>query len=110
MIRRPPRSTLFPYTTLFRSRPARSARHAARGAIRAYYTVRVQFLPLAAGFNFDSQAARVRPHAQETRIESKSCAPLLRLAGQCRDHGRAFNDEIRTGPGDCGRGAVGELF
>src|SRR2546427_9367146 len=25
MIRRPPRSTLFPYTTLFRSRPARPA-------------------------------------------------------------------------------------
>src|SRR5256885_3355129 len=25
MIRRPPRSTLFPYTTLFRSRPARKA-------------------------------------------------------------------------------------
>src|SRR5258707_5960264 len=25
MIRRPPRSTLFPYTTLFRSRPARAA-------------------------------------------------------------------------------------
>src|SRR5690349_22206473 len=27
MIRRPPRSTLFPYTTLFRSRPAAGARH-----------------------------------------------------------------------------------
>src|SRR2546427_1969777 len=26
MIRRPPRSTLFPYTTLFRSRPAQRAR------------------------------------------------------------------------------------
>src|SRR5256885_4400934 len=26
MIRRPPRSTLFPYTTLFRSRPGRTAR------------------------------------------------------------------------------------
>src|SRR5260370_26337618 len=26
MIRRPPRSTLFPYTTLFRSRPGRSPR------------------------------------------------------------------------------------
>src|SRR5437773_8338096 len=26
MIRRPPRSTLFPYTTLFRSRPERDAR------------------------------------------------------------------------------------
>src|SRR5438874_6715770 len=29
MIRRPPRSTLFPYTTLFRSRP-RPARHSSR--------------------------------------------------------------------------------
>src|SRR5688572_31296330 len=32
MIRRPPRSTLFPYTTLFRSRPSQSA--AALPAIR----------------------------------------------------------------------------
>src|SRR5689334_24686478 len=38
MIRRPPRSTLFPYTTLFRSRSARSAdrrRAPAAGAPRA---------------------------------------------------------------------------
>src|SRR5258708_26138106 len=35
MIRRPPRSTLFPYTTLFRSQPRRHARrHARRQAIR----------------------------------------------------------------------------
>src|SRR2546425_3343844 len=32
MIRRPPRSTLFPYTTLFRSRPVPRERHAAGGA------------------------------------------------------------------------------
>src|SRR5256885_14764374 len=32
MIRRPPRSTLFPYTTLFRSLAARNARQAARKA------------------------------------------------------------------------------
>src|SRR5258708_13173767 len=31
MIRRPPRSTLFPYTTLFRSRPARA--HARRAVV-----------------------------------------------------------------------------
>src|SRR4051812_49636256 len=31
MIRRPPRSTLFPYTTLFRSRPRRRARRGAGG-------------------------------------------------------------------------------
>src|SRR2546427_3590816 len=30
MIRRPPRSTLFPYTTLFRSRSAGALRHRAR--------------------------------------------------------------------------------
>src|SRR3989454_7692819 len=29
MIRRPPRSTLFPYTTLFRSQPGRTARRVA---------------------------------------------------------------------------------
>src|SRR3712207_8844993 len=38
MIRRPPRSTLFPYTTLFRSRPAQlqlsRSLHAARQAVR----------------------------------------------------------------------------
>src|SRR5689334_24688656 len=33
MIRRPPRSTLFPYTTLFRSRDQRSRMVAARGVI-----------------------------------------------------------------------------
>src|SRR2546427_6877930 len=32
MIRRPPRSTLFPYTTLFRSQPARGALRGSRAA------------------------------------------------------------------------------
>src|SRR3712207_8784918 len=36
MIRRPPRSTLFPYTTLFRS-PARLALH--EGALRRFFLV-----------------------------------------------------------------------
>src|SRR6266481_6997943 len=35
MIRRPPRSTLFPYTTLFRSRPAPSASRASRSSPRS---------------------------------------------------------------------------
>src|SRR2546427_1378927 len=34
MIRRPPRSTLFPYTTLFRSRRRHRARSAASGGLR----------------------------------------------------------------------------
>src|SRR2546426_12235490 len=35
MIRRPPRSTLFPYTTLFRSQPVRGEPHATRTAAAA---------------------------------------------------------------------------
>src|SRR3712207_7956190 len=34
MIRRPPRSTLFPYTTLFRSAPRRAERQPDRGGLR----------------------------------------------------------------------------
>src|SRR3989454_3788693 len=38
MIRRPPRSTLFPYTTLFRSGRGRVRRYRARDSIRARAT------------------------------------------------------------------------
>src|SRR3989442_6131029 len=44
MIRRPPRSTLFPYTTLFRSQPA-----AARFAFVADSPLRARFLRLSSG-------------------------------------------------------------
>src|SRR2546430_10896293 len=36
MIRRPPRSTLFPYTTLFRSEPVPPAAHEQVRGVRAY--------------------------------------------------------------------------
>src|SRR5437870_12315562 len=45
MIRRPPRSTLFPYTTLFRSAhqpQGRGAREAARAARRLHHTGRME--------------------------------------------------------------------
>src|SRR3712207_7532466 len=42
MIRRPPRSTLFPYTTLFRSRPLREGRTAGRILRVVYGILRVQ--------------------------------------------------------------------
>src|SRR6266850_3526043 len=45
MIRRPPRSTLFPYTTLFRSRPRRTARP---GRLRHRLLVAVVPAPVAA--------------------------------------------------------------
>src|SRR5436853_3720993 len=40
MIRRPPRSTLFPYTTLFRSRVPKTHRCAAARALRARHEIR----------------------------------------------------------------------
>src|SRR5260221_10763863 len=42
MIRRPPRSTLFPYTTLFRSLAARRAPRLCAGAGRAHLRLRKQ--------------------------------------------------------------------
>src|SRR3712207_7615289 len=49
MIRRPPRSTLFPYTTLFRSQPPgrrRPAQHAEGGRRRRHLVAAAQGLPV----------------------------------------------------------------
>src|SRR2546427_9558908 len=45
MIRRPPRSTLFPYTTLFRSRPAPHARPALAEAPLVHRAARTEHRP-----------------------------------------------------------------
>src|SRR5256885_2379237 len=47
MIRRPPRSTLFPYTTLFRSR--RAAELLAQGKVVGWFDGRMEFGPRALG-------------------------------------------------------------
>src|SRR5688572_32408291 len=47
MIRRPPRSTLFPYTTLFRSKPARRRQHLHHAGVRRLaLAARVGGIPL----------------------------------------------------------------
>src|SRR3712207_8694144 len=45
MIRRPPRSTLFPYTTLFRSPRTRSAPRRGEGRLGTFFHVRLQEPP-----------------------------------------------------------------
>src|SRR2546430_5803687 len=45
MIRRPPRSTLFPYTTLFRSRRLRHRPHGERPVLRGGLTRGIALLP-----------------------------------------------------------------
>src|SRR2546430_12797045 len=76
MIRRPPRSTLFPYTTLFRStlafpdtrRPAPGAR---RPAPRGYTSVPL----LAAGY--DGVASKSYPRSEEHTSELQSQSNLV---------------------------------
>src|SRR2546429_3377694 len=64
MIRRPPRSTLFPYTTLFRSRHGRLAQRA---------QVRGHFLDLARQFRF----ARSEEHTSELQSRLHLVCRLL---------------------------------
>src|SRR2546430_11232680 len=62
MIRRPPRSTLFPYTTLFRSRAPAAARRAAR---------------LGGGAHRSAQDARSEEHTSELQSQSNLVCRLL---------------------------------
>src|SRR6266478_6980342 len=66
MIRRPPRSTLFPYTTLFRSRQGRRA-HAVGGLRGAAGQLRVRHGP----------AAPRRPRSEEHTSELQSQSNLV---------------------------------
>src|SRR2546429_10028631 len=64
MIRRPPRSTLFPYTTLFRSITARLPWERAEGKIQPWHRDR-----LAAVYVRQSTAAQVADHGESTRLQ-----------------------------------------
>src|SRR2546430_10795216 len=68
MIRRPPRSTLFPYTTLFRSRRGSSAHATRQAADRAARARRPQF-----GF----PVSRSEEHTSELQSQSNLVCRLL---------------------------------
>src|SRR3712207_8428782 len=71
MIRRPPRSTLFPYTTLFRSEPRQGrderqhAGHVARGLLRRHAA-----LPEGGGRHGHPGGQGVRQDRKSTRLNS----------------------------------------
>src|SRR2546422_7491477 len=74
MIRRPPRSTLFPYTTLFRSAPRRKAyargRRADRGGV-------VRLRPRVLPQRGRARGARNRPRSEEHTSELQSRLHLV---------------------------------
>src|SRR2546430_12560722 len=80
MIRRPPRSTLFPYTTLFRSRlPERRERHFA-GKVQAFNAgyAKVRGLPYEIIGNLDADVRkRSEEHTSELQSQSNLVCRLL---------------------------------
>src|SRR5258708_9694832 len=68
MIRRPPRSTLFPYTTLFRSWPA-SNRVGALGAA-GYFPAQLQQFPIAQLHPVDTVIGSSRSEEHTSELQS----------------------------------------
>src|SRR2546430_10989470 len=85
MIRRPPRSTLFPYTTLFRSRGQRHSREAikTRTSVLSPTSSRTHWalLLMTSGRNrsriFRSETARSEEHTSELQSQSNLVCRLL---------------------------------
>src|SRR2546429_1771981 len=75
MIRRPPRSTLFPYTTLFRSRPGATQRAARRRTAQMCTTGQVSVLVIP-GTDWMCAATR-RPRSEEHTSELQSRLHLV---------------------------------
>src|SRR5690242_20935138 len=90
MIRRPPRSTLFPYTTLFRS-PTRSRRR--RSATPA------EARPPPRATRSEEHTSELQSHVNlvcRLLLEKKKNRLPLRLPAACR-HGCIFSDVVHAG-------------
>src|SRR2546430_10843085 len=88
MIRRPPRSTLFPYTTLFRSRAAFRTARASSARVGSRISGRTP--PSRIG----SAEARVREHVVAARLARE--LDLVHVAGFFRDVHHPLEDRKST--------------
>src|SRR2546427_5677902 len=97
MIRRPPRSTLFPYTTLFRSGMIVGAATAA--AVVAMN--RRREIPEADGDVFIANYSRSEEHTSELQSQSNLVCRLLlekkKKSGIVNSDGRVDGETVRTG-------------
>src|SRR2546422_1088055 len=74
MIRRPPRSTLFPYTTLFRSRSSPGASEGliwARSAFTWLTTARVEAWPVLSSVRYTPRAPFCRSEEHTSELQSR---------------------------------------
>src|SRR3712207_9112780 len=88
MIRRPPRSTLFPYTTLFRSEPARACpRLRSSLRLRASASVRAcNFSHLGAGAWERLLRARTRSEEHTSELQSRQYLVCRLLLEKKKNH------------------------
>src|SRR3712207_7430791 len=92
MIRRPPRSTLFPYTTLFRS-PLIYTREHAELLIQKLVPLIVAFLDKQAAAGSTQPAPQPRSEEHTSELQSRQylvCRLLLEKKRRHRTHGRLW--------------------
>src|SRR5688572_31728545 len=79
MVRRPPRSTLFPYTTLFRSYVRWWVMQHAHRAVRDFEesTRREQLIPSGSPIDFVPKSGRSEEHTSELQSQSNLVCRLL---------------------------------
>src|SRR3712207_7667875 len=87
MIRRPPRSTLFPYTTLFRSLPHHPAMHVRQAVVPAAVAVR-QLLVVDAHLVQDGGVEVVRSEEHTSELQSRQYLVCRLLLEKKKRHGR----------------------
>src|SRR5256714_12560507 len=103
MIRRPPRSTLFPYTTLFRSRPTEVLSPDATGACDAVRRVRVDLCAWRRGEAVDG-TGRALWCRRRTTDERTNVHGLLHRAADARRGGCQADRLRRRSDGGTGDG------
>src|SRR2546430_10349022 len=95
MIRRPPRSTLFPYTTLFRSTVEPGARHwqVTRRLQTAFFAARRYGLPAQRNCEARWMLHRSEEHTSELQSQSNLVCRLLLVKNKIREGYRPHDSD-----------------
>src|SRR3712207_8838512 len=96
MIRRPPRSTLFPYTTLFRSTPGSDPRAAHRRAEQGKCGEGARRIAVPAGVPRRGDPAAVRSEEHTSELQSRQYLVCRLLLEQKKQSDRLAHDNNRN--------------
>src|SRR2546422_6034993 len=97
MIRRPPRSTLFPYTTLFRSVEGGIKTKSERGDIGSTWWSK-RWIGVLESFNMGTRLTRGRSYARQGQVISIDVEPSIVKAKVQGSQPKPYKVEIRLKP------------